>query len=210
MTTTDAPSIWLQTLADVRDTAASDRPTPGGGSITAVAATLGLSLVLMALAITLKKTPDDPALAQLDQEGRELLDRLTPHADRDIALFSQFMDALALPRDTPAQKDARQRARQQALLDATHGPLDAATDVARALGLARRALPLASRHVRSDVLAGADLLHGALRGVLRNVDINLPGIRDEATRASLQQRADALLAEGDACYRDVTPTGVER
>ncbi|MEO1268576.1 MAG: cyclodeaminase/cyclohydrolase family protein [Myxococcota bacterium] len=204
MTTPPPSSLWTQTLATIRDTTASSSPTPGGGSITVVGATLGLSLVLMALAITHKKTPDDPTLNQLLDTGHTLLDRLSPHADRDVALFTQFMDALALPRQTPAQRDTRQQARQQALHDATQGPLNAATDILQALQLAQQALPLASSHVRSDVLAGADLLYGSLHGVLRNVDINLPGLHNETLRTTWAARAQTLRTQAEEHYTAIT------
>jgi formiminotetrahydrofolate cyclodeaminase len=48
--------------------------------------------------------------------------------------------------------------------------------------------------VQSDILAGIDLLQGALDAVLRNVDINLPYVADDETRTRLAEQRDQLRA----------------
>jgi formiminotetrahydrofolate cyclodeaminase len=48
-------TLWDLRLNDFREATASGQPTPGGGSVAGVSATLGLGLVIMALEISSKR-----------------------------------------------------------------------------------------------------------------------------------------------------------
>ena len=55
MSTGGEETLWGAGLAEFRDATASAEPTPGGGSVAGVSATLGLGLVIMALEISAKR-----------------------------------------------------------------------------------------------------------------------------------------------------------
>ncbi len=171
-------SLWLWTLAEFRDRTAAGTPTPAGGVAAAVAAALGVGLAVMGLEVTRKGAGEEKAamLEPLLGSGRELLGRLSAHADRDRTAFAEYM-RLRTP---------------QALAAATEAPLAAATDVLEAIDLTRKTLTLCKPQVRSDVAAGADLLAASFTALLRTVDTNLPGIGDEALRARIEAERAAL------------------
>jgi formiminotetrahydrofolate cyclodeaminase len=189
-------SLWALRLDELRDRVASRAPTPGGGSVACICATLGTGLLVMAAEITLASAPnaDTRALDDVLVEGRRLVAALSAHADRDVVAFSGYMAALALPRSTEEEKAARKQALAEAALAATEAPLAAAQAVTEALALGRRAAKVVKAQVQSDILAGIDLLQGALDAVLRNVDINLPYIVDDDTRTRLCEARDQLRA----------------
>lgn len=195
-------TIWTLTLAEFRDRAASDSPTPGGGSVSAVAASLGLSLVIMALRITGRRKGRAEVMAPLIVAGERLLQELAVHAEADIAVFGDYMTAHRLPRGTEAEKKVRQRALDAALAAATEVPLNAAGTIVESLALARRAAENAAPDIMSDAAAGGALLHGALAAVLSSVDVNLrllPATPDTAayatSRRHLQQTGDTAHGE---------------
>jgi formiminotetrahydrofolate cyclodeaminase len=195
-------SLWDWSLRKARDAAASPSPTPGGGSIAMVSGAFGLSLIVMGLEITRAKV----ASAEVDSvlaEGRALLATLSDHADRDIEVFEQYMQALRLPKATDEERAARSSALQSATIAATRAPLSAAGDCLAALRYAERAARLVRANVVSDLLGGSDMLLGALKAVLRNVDINLPGLHDEALRTQLSNQARATAQQADACYASI-------
>lgn len=192
-----AESIWELSLRSALDQTASAAPTPGGGSIGAVSASFGLGLVIMALEVSLKKHPQ--AAGPL-AEGRRLLESLTPFVDRDVAVFEAYMQALRLPKQTEAEQSARDTARAAASLEAARTPLQAAELCVQALSFAHGAARHVHKQIWSDLLAGSDLLFGAVRAVLRTVDINLPGIPDEATRKAMSERAAQLEQEALDIY----------
>jgi len=204
-------TLWNATLADFRERIASISPTPGGGSVASVCATFGLGLLVMALEITRRKV-NDGELAETATEARALLVKLAAHADRDVAVFQRYMEALALPRSTDAEKSARRAALAERALAAAEAPLEAAGDMLRALSIAERSTRLARAELASDVLGGADLLSGSIAAVLRNVDINLAALANDELRDRLRAQRDEIArsaAEKNALVRaayDKTPT----
>ncbi|HEX5658318.1 MAG TPA: cyclodeaminase/cyclohydrolase family protein [Polyangiales bacterium] len=181
-------TLWDQTLSEFRDGIASARPTPGGGSVCAVTASLGLGLVIMALEITHKRTPQ-PAL----QGARSLLAELSACADEDVRAFDAYLRAHRMPEGEQRERELRHAARL-----ATEVPLTAARQVVTALELA--AIVQASAHVHSDVIAGAELLHASLHGLFATLAMNLDALELElreqaiAARAQLSTRAAAALS----------------
>jgi methenyltetrahydrofolate cyclohydrolase len=200
-------TLWNQSLASFRDAIASTEPTPGGGSVSMVSATFGLGLVLMALEITAKKPEPgtEAALAELLKDGRRLLAELSAHADADVAVFQCYMAAVKLPKGTDEEKAVRKQALQEALVNATRAPLNAARSCVAGLTLAEKSATLSSVRVVSDVGAGAALLDGAVSAVLLNVDINLPGIASaQLKEAFTKERANlhAQAASRTAALQD--------
>lgn len=194
-------SIWNLTLRAALDQTASASPTPGGGSIAPMSAAFGLGLVLMALEVSAKKqTPSAEAAAAALEEGRASLTEISQFVDRDVAVFQAYMSALRLPKATEAEQVARDNARAAASLDAARTPLLAAEACLRALHFAKASAPNVHKNVWSDLLAGADLLMGAIKAVLRTVDINLPALKDAATRQAISERAVILEHEAMQTY----------
>jgi len=196
-----AESLWDLSLQSALDQTASAAPTPGGGSIGAVSASFGLGLVIMALEISAKQ---QPTAAAAIAQGRKLLDGLTAFVDRDVAVFQAYMDALRLPKATEAEQAARDDARAAASLEAARTPLQAAEACLKALSFAHTSARHVHKHVWSDLLAGSDLLMGALKAVLRTVDINLPMVRDDAAREALNERAAHLEHEATQVYARIS------
>src|SRR5437763_11375732 len=193
-------TLWSWTLAEFRDRTAAGTPTPGGGSVASVCATLGAGLVVMGLEVTRKGAEAELAavLDPLLRSGRELLERLSAHADRDVAAFNEYLRARSLSQGSDDEKAVRRERMQQALAAATEAPLAAGRDVAAALDLARQVVEICKSPVLGDVAAGVDLLSGSLTAVLRSVEANLPGIEDVALRGRLEEERRALGAQRHA------------
>jgi len=201
-------TLWTQSLQDFLSATASAQPTPGGGSVAGVTAACGLGLVVMALEISGKRK-DVAQPAQINAllvESRQVMAQIAGAADADIAAFRAYMAALKLPKDTDDQKRQRAESLQAAVIRATESPLQAARFMVAALHLATRALPLTHPHVLSDVGAGAGILEGALKAVLLNVDINLPGLRDAAFQSACGTARVQLAEEGSRLAAQVLAT----
>jgi formiminotetrahydrofolate cyclodeaminase len=185
-------------LADFREATASAEPTPGGGSVAGVSATLGLGLVIMALEISAKrKDAVEPEKTRaLISEARALMVELSGDADRDVLAFQDYMAAARLPKLSDEEKQKRREALDAATRRATEAPLAAARHIIAALGLAEQAAPLSHLHVVSDVGAGTGLLEGALKAILFNVDVNLPSLSDAGMQAACGEQRAALASKG--------------
>jgi glutamate formiminotransferase/formiminotetrahydrofolate cyclodeaminase len=137
-----------------------------------------------------------PALTELQQQ-------LLRAVDEDTEAFADYMNAIALPKETEAEKTARREAMQAGLRKATLVPLHTMELVDRAweplLEIARHG----QYSSRSDVEVGAKALEAAAHGAHRNVAINLAGIKDEAFAREVREKADALRARAETQVRAV-------
>ena len=198
---TGRDSVWTWDLSTFRDRTADPTPAPGGGSAAMVSAAIGTGLVLMALRVTLAKAKSDDEshdLQTLIGGGEELMARISEFADTDIEAFDGFMAALRLPKSTDEEKAARKAAMADATIVATEVPLNAAAACLEGLDLAIRAEGLVGDMIVSDVGAGATLLHGALQGVVLNVDVNTRGMKDAVAKADYERSRSHLAETGAA------------
>jgi methenyltetrahydrofolate cyclohydrolase len=205
-------TLWSAGLADFRDATASGEPTPGGGSVAGVSATLGLGLVIMALEISAKRK-DAIRLEEMQaliEKARSLMGALSADADEDVRAFQGYMAALKLPKVSDEEKAARKQAMQAASRRATEAPLLAARHMVEGLELAELAAPLAHLHVVSDVGAGTGLLEGGLKAVLFNVDVNLPSLSDAEMKAAWGEERTRLEGQGVKIASGVLKAVAER
>lgn len=192
-------SLWTASGDELLRRTASADPTPGGGSIAAHAASLGAGLVLMAIDVTLgaKGTDEDAAAAlrEARTHGEGILATLHAAVDADVEVFEALMDAYRMPRGDDAERADRTAAIRVETVVATVTPLDVADAALEAVAFSRSVEPLVKPGVRSDVLAGRDLLLGAARAAIRTADVNLAGLDGEPALHERRQRAwDAIDA----------------
>jgi formiminotetrahydrofolate cyclodeaminase len=198
-------TLWTLTLADFRRELGSRSATPGGGSAACVCGSFGLGLVLMALEISRPAQGEASAeLLQLLERGAALDVELQRHADRDVEAFSAYMRALKLPRASNAEQAARSLALSVAAQAAAEAPLAAGRDLLAALHLGARAGAAVKPSLASDVLGGADLLLGAVSALLRNVDINLPAVKDPKVSERLKNERRRLQTEALVAHARIT------
>jgi glutamate formiminotransferase/formiminotetrahydrofolate cyclodeaminase len=198
--------------ASFLDELASANPTPGGGSAAAHTGAAAASLVAMVARVTMGKKKYEGVKEQmwaLVEKAEALRVDLTAGVQRDSDSFVAVMDAFKLPKDTPEQIDARNRAIQSATLVAAQVPLEAAKQCLVVQELALQAAEHGNLNAISDAASGATLARAALTCAAYNVRINIIGLEDEAAKislldeiravenhsAKLEQRLPALLSE---------------
>ena len=200
----DGESHARTTIEDFAAALASKEATPGGGSAAAAALALGAALVAMSARLTLTRRryrqvhPDmERLVAKADAIRREALGLI----ESDARAYAELLEMYALPRESPADSDGRERAIAQAALFASRIPMvvgDLALEVIR---LAEVAVTKANPHVRSDAAAGASLARSAIRISEMNIASNMDVIADEAGREELERgchRLRGALSRADA------------
>lgn len=171
-------------------------PVPGGGSASAIAASLGASLISMVAALSTGKpkyAPYESTLARCHAVGLELAAEFQRLADRDAEAYAGYSAALKMPRETDQQKLARRASIESAARAASEAPFDCVKACARLVTAAEALAGRSNVNAASDVLVAALLGEAAARGAAENVLINLPSIGDEQYADSMRWRLDRLL-----------------
>ena len=178
----------------------SSQPTPGGGSASALGGAVGASLLAMVAGLPKPRalSPEDiERLAVAGGRCAAISDHLAALMDRDGSTYNLVVAAFRLPKGTDEEKAARSLLIQKALRSATEAPLDTMRACAEAIGVAAVIAAFGNRNASSDVHVGLALLRAGLRGAKLNVDVNLPGIKDETFADAVRREAEHLVVEGE-------------
>jgi len=188
------------TLNDYLALVASKSPTPGGGSVSAVAAANAAAMVSMVANLTLKKKGYEAVQPQVEEilEGAtQAIEKLKDLTSQDMQVFENLMTAWRLPSENDDQKEIRTEALEKAAQEASAVPLEICQVCLKILKLADDLAPIGNKNAISDVGVGAYLAEASLKAAMLNVDINLPSIKDETLRLHLISEKERLLREAE-------------
>ncbi|MFH1417201.1 MAG: cyclodeaminase/cyclohydrolase family protein [Planctomycetota bacterium] len=181
------------------DKLASRAPTPGGGSASAVVGAVAAALCGMVGRLNDKKDGEPGPLHDTIAAADELLWRLKSLAGEDVEAFTGLMSTWKL---SDAEPDNVAK-KQTATILAAETPLTIMAKAYDVMKLARAGLEKSKKNCLSDAGVAAFVAQAALESARVNVMINLPGIKDEQTRAKLAKRAATLLADARALREEV-------
>ena len=189
------------TLSDFVTSVSADSPAPGGGSVSALAGSLGASLAAMVGGLTWGKKGYEgalPELADMALDAHETAGRLLRLVDEDSDAYDRVLASFRLPRGTEEQKAARSEAIQDATKAAALTPLETARCCLSAMKQCLVAIRKGNRNSITDGATGAFVARAGLEGAILNVRINLESLKDEEFRRTIEAETAALLAEADA------------
>ena len=175
---------------------ASSEPVPGGGSVSAIAASFAAGLVAMVAGLSQgrpKYAAYEATHARALEAGRRAAARFLALADEDAEAYAAFSAALKLPRETAEEQATRHEAMRAAARRAAETPLE----VLRACDdLAAEVQAMAGRsnlNASSDINVASLLVEAAARGAAANVVVNLPSVDDERYAGRVTDEVMALL-----------------
>jgi formiminotetrahydrofolate cyclodeaminase len=174
---------------------AAPTPTPGGGSVAALAAALAAALGEMVCGLTLKReshkthhSSNEEALARLSSLRRRLLENV----ERDAASYEEVRAAMKLPKSTADEKAARAHAIERASKTAALVPLETAELVRQARRTIEALRATTIPQAASDLAVALYLGEAAESGALENVRANLSSISDREWLAGIDSKLRGL------------------
>ena len=186
------------TLGGFVDALASAEPVPGGGSASAVAASLGGALVAMVAGLSQgrMKWAEHAALhAETAETGRRLAAHLLDLADQDADAYATFAAALKLPKGTEAEIAERRAAMRAAARRAADVPMETLEACLAVVAAAESLAGRCNTNAASDIGVAALLAEAAAHGAAANVLVNLPSVGDDEYAARMTDRAKLVLDE---------------
>ena len=186
-------SYMERPVRDYLADASSNKPAPGGGSVSAMVGALGMTMAEMALNFTIGKKK----YADVEEEAKGLLDQIVACrktceacVDADVASYARVSAAYGMPRGTDEEKQARTEAIQEALKVAMGPPLETFRALVAVMGAIRRCVDVANQNLISDVGVAAVHAGAAIQGARLNVDINLAAMKEPGTVASIRDEIE--------------------
>lgn len=189
---------------------ASSSPTPGGGGASAYCGMLAAALSSMVGELTVNKpkfaaVKDEVCRTLEDLAARRL--RLQHLVDEDAEAFAPFAATYRMPKDTPAQRAARQAAQQEALHGACAVPLEIMEQCAGVIDDCAIMIEKGNPSVIPDAGASAVMAKAALLATSLSVFANVQLMEDAARvaelRAQTQDLIDGYAVKADLLYDQV-------
>lgn len=200
--------LTTKTVNDFLNEVAADSPAPGGGSVSALAGSLGAALTSMVCRLTIGKKKYVDVQAEMEdilKKSENLRAQLTSVIDEDTEAFNKVMNAFGFPKETDEQKSVRNEAIQNARKGATLVPLRLMDLCGEGIGLARTVAEKGNKNSLSDAGVSILLLQAAAQGAALNVRINLPGLEDKAFHDEAYEKVVILTKKIDSTVAEIMP-----
>ncbi|UPA32258.1 cyclodeaminase/cyclohydrolase family protein [Terrisporobacter glycolicus] len=188
------------TVKDFIDELGSNSPAPGGGSVSALSASIASTLVTMVLNLTIGKKEymeyedfiKDEIVKSLnhgENYKKEFLDLM----EKDTSAFLSLMDAFKMPKNTEEEIQIRKEKIQRGNNEALEIPFEVSQKAYKLYNYIDIAAEYGNKNALSDTGVAALLVEAAVEGALLNVKINILGLKDEDRKKELTEKCEIIL-----------------
>ncbi|CED93127.1 MULTISPECIES: cyclodeaminase/cyclohydrolase family protein [Romboutsia] len=188
------------TICEFSDEVDSKSPAPGGGSVSALAANIGVGLSRMMAHLSFGKQKYESLdksirveflnrFNQLSDIRQELVDLI----DKDTESFNEFMKAIKLPKNTKEQINYRNNAIQDATLFSIDIPFKTAKKSLKALNIIDYILEYGNQNTITDLGVGVLMLYTGVEGAVLNVKGNLKLLENQELKEYYNKECQSIL-----------------
>ena len=171
------------TVTGFADETASESVAPGGGSVSAYVAALGVSLGTMVANISSHKRGWDERWEEFSkwaEKGQAIKNELLYLVDEDTRSFNKIMEAFGLPKKSDEEKNARKQAIEDATKYAIQIPFRVMQKAYESMEVLEQMVEKGNPNSVTDAGVGALCARTAVIGAFMNVKINAEGLEDKA------------------------------
>jgi len=177
-----ASKLVSMSLVEFADETASESPAPGGGSISAYVGSLGASLAGMVANLSSHKKGWDDRWEEFSnwaEKAQVYKDELIRLVDLDTTAFNRIMESFGLPKSTPEEKAARDKAIQDATKYAIEIPFKVMQAALNSMEVIKAMAEIGNPNSVTDAGVAALCARTAVLGAFMNVKINASGYKDK-------------------------------
>jgi glutamate formiminotransferase/formiminotetrahydrofolate cyclodeaminase len=175
---------------------ASNSPAPGGGSVAALAGSLGAGLSSMVCNLTVGKEKYENVQEEIKKtliQSEKIRKKLTVLIDKDTEAFNDVMKAFKMSKETEEQKKKRSQAIQQGYKTAAMVPFDTAKTCAEILDISKVVAQNGNVNSITDAAVSAIMAKAGVESAILNIQINLGSIKDGNFVKNMSTALDNLL-----------------
>lgn len=186
------------TCEEFVDVLASKAPVPGGGGASALVGAIGMALGNMVGSLTVgkKKYADVEAdIIAMKEKATALQADFLRLVEADAEAFEPLSKAYGMPRETEEEKSEKARVMAIVLKDACAVPMEIMEKCCEAIDVIEEFAAKGSALAISDAGVGVVFCKAALLGASLNVFINTKSMADKEYAASLNEKADKMIAD---------------
>jgi len=192
------------TIESFLDAAAAKQPTPGGGSVAALAGALAAAMGEMVLNYSVGRkeiSQHEESLKLALTEFHRARQMLVKLLEEDQSAYEALRAAQKLAADAPHRLSEI----EEAAMMCVQAPQAMAATAAAMLELAENVVDHVNRHLLSDLAVCGELAMATTRAALYNVRVNLPQVKDVQQARKIESMAEQLLERATAGIRRLEP-----
>ncbi len=197
-------SLTDKSVTEFLEVLSSKEPAPGGGSVSALAGSIGGSLATMVGNLTIGKKhyrkleeSEQKVVDEKFEQVQQVKSNLDELIDKDKEAFDEVMAAIKMPKETDEEKTKRKETLQEATKTALEVPLETARQCLEVLKLQETFATYGNPNAITDVGVGALMAYAGIEGAIYNVNINLMDIKDEDYKTKVNEETEHILTEGE-------------
>jgi glutamate formiminotransferase/formiminotetrahydrofolate cyclodeaminase len=185
-------------VIDFVNETASESPAPGGGSVSALSAALGVALGSMVANLSADKRGWEDKLSVFSEwaeKAQAIKKELIFLVDEDTNAFNKIMDSFQLPKNTDEEKSIRIAAIESASVYATEIPLKTMKVAFSSVEILKYMVEHGNPNSITDAGVGLLCIKTAVRGAYFNVMVNAKGLKDKETARNYASEAKSILQD---------------
>lgn len=170
-------------------------PAPGGGSVAALAGSLGCALTSMVANLTCEKKGYEDlfnSMVTTATKAQTLKDKLAVAVDSDTSAFNDVIAAKRLPKKTDVEKEIRLAAIQAGFKKAAQVPLETAKLCLEILDHTKIVAQKGNPASITDAGVAALMATAGVQGAVMNVLVNLNTIEDQSFNTNIRQECEEI------------------